>query len=94
MTVEHVFIMFDEPVVELLIYIYKNGGKVENFRALMTKLDFSFSKLDRARRKLKGYGLIKEEIVKGAPVVLRIELTGKGRLVAEKILELKKILGD
>jgi len=84
--------MFDEPVVELLVHIYKNGGTVENFRAMMTKLDFSFSKLDRARRKLREYGLIREEIVKGAPVILRIELTDKGRRVAEKIIELKRIL--
>ena len=86
--------MFDKAVVELLIYIYENKGRIENFRATMTKLDYSSSKLDRARRVLREYGLIKEEIVKGAPVVLRIELTDKGRVVAEKIIELKRILGE
>ncbi|AQQ75472.1 hypothetical protein JdFRA1000001_39 [uncultured archaeal virus] len=86
--------MFDEPVVTLLIYIYRNGGTIENFRATMTKLDYSSSKLDRARRVLKQYGLIREEIVKGAPVVLKITLTDKGKEAARKIIDLKKFLEE
>ena len=86
--------MFDKPVVELLLYIYRKGGNIENFRATMAKLNYSSSKLDRARRVLKEYGLIKEEIRRGAPIVLSITLTEKGKEVAKKIIELKKLLEE
>jgi DNA-binding MarR family transcriptional regulator len=86
--------MFDEPVIELLLYIYRNGGEIENFRATMMKLGYSSAKLDRARRVLLEYNLIKQETVKGAPVVLRIIMTEKGKMVARKIIELKKLLEE
>ena len=84
--------MFDEAVVGLLLYIYENGGEVENFRETMLKLGYSSSKLDRARKILKRYGLIEEEIIRGAPIVLRMSILDKGVLVARHIIEIKKIL--
>lgn len=86
--------MFDDDVVELLLYIYKNGGVAENFREIMTKLDYSSSRLDRARRMLKKYGLMEEELLRGSPVILRMFLLDKGKLIAKHIIEIKKILGQ
>ena len=83
--------MFDKAPVKLLLYIYKSGGVIENFRETMLALRFSSSRLDRARRILKEYGLIREKKISGTPVILRIELLEKGFEVAkylERILSL------
>ena len=84
--------MFDNAVVELLLYIYRNGGVIENFREIMTKLEYSSSRLDRARRVLKNYDLIEEELLRGSPVILRMTLLDKGKTIAKHIIEIKKIL--
>ena len=84
--------MLDWPVVKLLLYIYDNGGEVENFRGLMRTLDYSFAKLDRARRILLQYGLIKEEVIKAAPQVLKLKLTDKGVEAAKLLKQLIDLL--
>jgi len=84
--------MFDWPVIKLLLYIYENNGEVENFRGLMRELEYSFAKLDRSRRILIKYGLIEEEVIKGAPQMLKLKITEKGSKVAKLILNILEIM--
>lgn len=86
--------MFDESVIGLLLYLHNNGGIAENLRIIRGDLSYSISKVNRARLILKRYGLIKEEVVKGAPVLLRITISDKGRLVIKHVIEILKLLED
>ncbi len=76
--------------IEVLLYIYDNGGEVIGFRDLAMKLGKGYATLRDAMKDLEYAGLIEKEIV--MKVVAKYTLTEKGKKIAKQIKEIVKML--
>jgi len=79
-----------KATMHILIALFKEGRKTVS--ELIYVLPFSQTAIYSAKERLEKAGLIKKEIIGEFPKTIIHSLTPKGRKVAEKLLEIEKIL--
>ena len=78
--------------IEILLYIYDQGGEVVGFRDMSQTLRKGYGTLRDALKDLEYNGLIEKDVVRG--VVGKYRLTEKGEKAAKILKELIRILEE
>ena len=78
--------------IEVLLFIYDNGGEVIGFREMSQTLRKGYGTIRDALKDLEYNGLIEKDVVRG--VVGKYRLTPKGKKAAEIIKDLVRVLEE